>query len=117
MPRRLTINDIQQHKGQTPIVCLTAYTAPHATLLDPHVDILLVGDSLGMVLYGMETTLPVTLDLMCVHGKAVVQASEHALVVVDLPFGSYQESPQQAWQSAVRVMQETGCTAVKIEGG
>lgn len=117
MQQRLTIPALQQQKGQEPLVCLTAYTAPVAKILDAHVDILLVGDTVGMVLYGMDSTLPVTVDMMCAHGKAVVKASERALVVVDLPFGSYQESKEQAYRNAVRIMQETGCQAVKLEGG
>ncbi|MBF0393975.1 MAG: 3-methyl-2-oxobutanoate hydroxymethyltransferase [Alphaproteobacteria bacterium] len=115
--RRLTCRDIQARKGGQPVVCLTAYTATMARLLDPHVDILLVGDSLGMVIYGMETTLAVTLDMMIGHGRAVVRASRQACVVVDMPFGSYQESPAQAFRNAARVMAETGCAAVKLEGG
>ena len=113
--RRLTVRDIR--KRAEPIVCLTAYTAPMARLLDPHVDLLLVGDSLGMVLYGLESTVPVTLDMMIAHGAAVVRGSAHACVMVDLPFGSYQESPQQAFRSAARVLAETGCAGVKLEGG
>src|SRR3954469_16660954 len=95
-------------RGGTPIVSLTAYTTPMARLLDPHVDMLLVGDSLGMVLYGMDSTLPVTLDMMIAHGAAVVRGSRQACIVVDLPFGSYQESPEAAFRSAARVMAETG---------
>jgi 3-methyl-2-oxobutanoate hydroxymethyltransferase len=104
-------------KGGTPIVSLTAYTTPMARQLDPYVDMLLVGDSLGMVLYGMDSTLPVTLDMMIAHGAAVVRGSRQACIVVDLPFGSYQESPEAAFRSAARVMAETGCAAVKLEGG
>ncbi|SEL54711.1 ketopantoate hydroxymethyltransferase [Xaviernesmea oryzae] len=104
-------------KGQRPIVSLTAYTTPIARLLDPHVDLLLVGDSLGMVLYGMESTLGVTLEMMIAHGQAVMRGSQTACVVVDLPFGSYQASKEQAFLSAARVMKETGCSAVKLEGG
>jgi 3-methyl-2-oxobutanoate hydroxymethyltransferase len=104
-------------RGEKKIVSLTAYTTPIARLLDPHVDLLLVGDSLGMVLYGHDTTLPVTLDIMIAHGAAVVRGSSHACVVVDLPFGSYQESPQQAFASSARVLAETGAAAVKLEGG
>jgi 3-methyl-2-oxobutanoate hydroxymethyltransferase len=115
--KALSVPDIRAMKGATPIVCLTAYTTPMARLLDRHVDLLLVGDSLGMVLYGFDSTLPVTLDMMIQHGAAVVRGSEHACVVVDLPFGSYQESPAQAFRSAARVMKETGAAAVKIEGG
>lgn len=115
--KRLTIRDIRARKGAEPVVALTAYTTPMARLLDPHMDVLLVGDSLGMVLYGMETTLGVTVDLMINHGKAVVRGSSHACVVVDMPFASYQESPQQAYRNAARIMAETGCAAVKLEGG
>ena len=104
-------------KGGLPIVGLTAYTAPVARLLDPHVDFLLVGDSLGMVVYGFDSTLPVTVEMMVAHGAAVVRATARALVVVDLPFGGYQESPQQAFHNAARIMAETGCSAVKLEGG
>jgi 3-methyl-2-oxobutanoate hydroxymethyltransferase len=114
---RITIPQLVSRKGGEPIAVLTAYTAPIARLVDPHVDMILVGDSLGMVIYGMTSTLPVTLDMMAAHGKAVVNASAHAAVVVDLPFGSYQSSPQQAFASAVRLMVETGCDAVKMEGG
>ncbi|RAU23874.1 3-methyl-2-oxobutanoate hydroxymethyltransferase [Paramagnetospirillum kuznetsovii] len=115
--KRVTTRDIRARKGAEPIVVLTAYTAPIARLLDPHCDILLVGDSLGMVVYGMETTLGVTLDMMINHGRAVVRSSTHACVVVDMPFGSYQESPEQAFRNCARVMAETGCAAVKLEGG
>jgi 3-methyl-2-oxobutanoate hydroxymethyltransferase len=104
-------------KGGPPIVGLTAYTAPIARLLDPHVDFLLVGDSLGMVVYGFDSTLPVTLEMMAAHGAAVMRGSARALVVVDLPFGGYQESPEQAFRNAARIMAETGCAAVKLEGG
>ena len=114
---RITIPQLVGRKGGEPIAVLTAYTAPIARLVDPHVDMILVGDSLGMVIYGMTSTLSVTLDMMLAHGKAVVSASSHAAVVVDLPFGSYQTSPQQACTSAARVMAETGCDAVKMEGG
>jgi 3-methyl-2-oxobutanoate hydroxymethyltransferase len=88
-----------------------------AQLLDPHCDMLLVGDSLGQVIYGLPSTIPVTLDMMCAHGAAVVRGSWHALVAVDMPFGSYEASPQQAFESAARIMKETGCAAVKLEGG
>ncbi len=117
LPKRLTTVDLSQRKGGIPVVMLTAYTAPMARLLDNHVDVLLVGDSLGMVLYGMDTTLGVTLDMMIAHGQAVVRGSQRALVAVDMPFGSYQESPQQAFRAAARVMAETGAAAVKLEGG
>jgi 3-methyl-2-oxobutanoate hydroxymethyltransferase len=113
----VTIPQLKASKGGTPGVALTAYTTPMARLLDPHVDVLSVGDSVGMVLYGMETTLGVTLDMMICHGAAVVRGAKRACVVVDLPFGSYQESPQLAFRSAARVMAETGCSAVKLEGG
>ncbi len=115
--RRTSVPDIVALKGQRPIVALTAYTAPFASLLDVHSDILLVGDSLGMVLYGMDSTLPVTLDDMIRHGRCVAKASAHACVIVDLPFGSYQTSPQQAFASAAQVMKETGAQGVKLEGG
>ncbi|HEY8871412.1 MAG TPA: 3-methyl-2-oxobutanoate hydroxymethyltransferase, partial [Stellaceae bacterium] len=98
-------------------VCLTAYTASVARLLDHEVDLLLVGDSLAMTVYGFDSTLPVTLDMMIAHGAAVVRSTEHALIVVDLPFGSYQASPDQAFRAAARVLAETGCAAVKLEGG
>jgi 3-methyl-2-oxobutanoate hydroxymethyltransferase len=115
--RRTTVPQIRARKGGEPIACLTAYTAPVAKHLDPCLDLLLVGDSLAMVVYGMDSTVGVTVDMMIAHGKAVVRATEQALVVVDLPFGSYQESPQQAFRTAARVMAETGCQAVKMEGG
>lgn len=115
--KRITLHDILKHKGQEPLVCLTAYTAPFAHILDQHCDILLVGDSMGMVLYGMESTLGVTTEMMIAHGKAVVNASSRSFVVVDMPFGSYQASPTQAFEAAARVMAETGCQAVKLEGG
>jgi len=115
--RRKTILDIQKLKGNMPVVVLTAYTAPMARLLDEHVDILVVGDSLGMVLYGMESTLPVSLDIMIAHGRAVVNASKSAMVVVHMPFGSYQGSKEAAFNSCARVLKETSCHAVKIEGG
>lgn len=115
--RRVTVPEILKRKGREPIVSLTAYHAHTARYLDPHVDFLLVGDSLGMVMYGMETTLGVTLDMMIAHGAAVVRGTEHALVVVDMPFGSYEESPEIAFRNAARVIKETGCTAVKMEGG
>jgi 3-methyl-2-oxobutanoate hydroxymethyltransferase len=104
-------------KGGAPIVGLTAYTAPIAQLLDPHVDFLLVGDSVGMVVYGFDSTLPVTVEMMIAHGAAVMRASSQAVIVVDLPFGSYQESREQAFRTASRIMAETGCAAVKLEGG
>ncbi|WP_028745833.1 3-methyl-2-oxobutanoate hydroxymethyltransferase [Rhizobium mesoamericanum] len=115
--KRLTTASIRAMKGNERVVCLTAYTTPIARLLDPHCDLLLVGDSLGMVLYGMETTVGVTLDMMAAHGRAVMRGVSHACVIVDLPFGSYQESKEQAFRNAVRLMQETGCDGVKLEGG
>ena len=119
--KRLTVPAIKQRKfeGKTvePLVMLTAYTARQAQLLDPHCDLLLVGDSLGQVIYGLPSSLQVTLDMMCAHGAAVVRGSYHSVVVVDLPFGSYEASPQQAFAAASRVMAETGCAAIKLEGG
>jgi len=115
--KRLTAPDIRARKGGGRLVMLTAYHALSARLADPHCDILLVGDSLGNVLYGFDTTLQVTLDMMIMHGRAVVAASRYALVVVDMPFQSYEESKEQAFASASRIMRETGCGAVKIEGG
>lgn len=115
--QRLTAPDIRAMKGGKPIVCLTAYTKPTAETLDGHVDLLLVGDSVAMVLYGMETTLGISLETMIGHGKAVVRGSNTALVAVDMPFGSYQESKEKAFCNAARIMSETGCQAVKLEGG
>lgn len=115
--KRITTPQIRAMKGGTPIVCLTAYTALTAVLLDEHVDLLLVGDSLGMVLYGMESTIGVTLDMMIAHGQAVMRGSKRACVIVDLPFASYQESKEQAFRNAARVMKEVGCAGVKLEGG
>ncbi|MDB5488524.1 MAG: panB [Reyranella sp.] len=115
--RRKSTPQIRARKGGEPIVCLTAYTTQMARWLDPHVDLLLVGDSLGMVVYGFDSTLPVTLDMMIAHGSAVMRGSSHACVIVDLPFGSYQASPEQAFHSAARVMSETGASGVKLEGG
>lgn len=119
--KRLTVPAIQRRKfdGQTnePLVMLTAYTVRMAQLLDPHCDMLLVGDSLGQVVYGLPSTLAVSLDMMCAHGAAVVRGSYHSVVVVDMPFGSYEASPEAAFTSASRVMAETGCAAIKLEGG
>lgn len=115
--KSLSAPAIRAMKGAAPIVCLTAYTTPMARLLDEHVDVMLVGDSVGMVLYGFDSTLPVTLEMMIAHGAAVVRGARRACVVVDLPFGSYQESPAQAFRNAARVMKETGAAAVKLEGG
>jgi 3-methyl-2-oxobutanoate hydroxymethyltransferase len=115
--KRKTPADIRAQKGKVPVVSLTAYTAPIARLLDPVVDLLLVGDSLGMVLYGFDTTIPVTLDIMIAHGAAVVRSSKQGCVIVDMPFGSYQASPAEAFKNSARVMAETGCAGVKLEGG
>ncbi len=117
MTKRRTVQTIRQMKGQKQIVTLTAYHAPMAELLDPHADILLVGDSLGMVLYGMPSTLPVTLEMMSLHGKAVTRASKEALVVVDMPFGSYQAGKEEAFKNAVALLQSTTAHAIKLEGG
>ncbi len=114
---RLTVPQLRAAKAGEKIVVLTAYTAPMAALLDEHCDMLMVGDSLGMVVYGFDSTLPVTLDMMINHGAAVVRASSHACVVVDMPFGSYQASPEQAFTNAARVVKETGAACVKMEGG
>jgi 3-methyl-2-oxobutanoate hydroxymethyltransferase len=115
--RRLTAPDIRARKGGEPIVALTSYHAHTARILDEHCDVILVGDSLGMVMHGLETTLPVTLDMMILQGHAVMRGSRRALVVVDMPFGSYEASKEQAFMSAARVLKETGCGAVKLEGG
>ena len=119
--KRMTAPAIRARKvgGRTeqPIVMLTAYTMRMAQLLDPHCDMLLVGDSLAQVIYGLPSTIPVTMEMMCAHGAAVVRGSWHALVGVDMPFGSYEASPAQAFESASRIMKETGCAAVKLEGG
>lgn len=114
---RVTIPDLVARKGGTPVVCLTAYTKPIAEILDNYVDLVLVGDSVGMVLYGMETTMGVTLQMMIEHGKAVRRALKRACLVVDMPFGTYEESPEVAFRNASLVMKETGCTAIKLEGG
>src|SRR3954451_22676373 len=115
--KRVTAPDIASRKGGEPIVALTSYHAHTAAIADKYVDFLLVGDSLGMVMHGFETTLPVPLDLMIMHGAAVVRGSSRSLVVVDMPFGSYEESPAIAFRNAVRVIKETGCGAIKLEGG
>jgi 3-methyl-2-oxobutanoate hydroxymethyltransferase len=117
MAKRISTRDIRLQKGERPIVCLTAYTAPTAKLLDAHVDLLLVGDTVGMVLYGMESTLAVDMDMMIRHGRAVVTSSNNACVVVDMPFGSYQVSPEEAFRNAAQILTETGAQAVKLEGG
>src|ERR1700730_17143795 len=113
--KRRSIGDLV--KGGPPIVGLTAYTAPIAQILDPHVDFLLVGDSVGMVVYGFASTLAVTVEMMIAHGAAVMRGSSQALIVVDMPFGSYQGSSEQAFRTAARITAETGCAAVKLEGG
>ena len=119
--RRLTVPAIRRRKvdGVTaePVVMLTAYTARQAQLLDAHCDLLLVGDSLGQVIYGLDSSVPVTLEMMIAHGAAVGRGSYHSVVVVDLPFGTYEASPQAAFASASRVLKETGCAAIKLEGG
>src|SRR6201998_2217924 len=115
--RRLTAPDIRARKGGDPIVCLTSYHAHTARVVDRYCDVILVGDSLGMVMHGLETTVPVTLDMMILQGHAVMRGSKHALVVVDMPFGSYEASREQAFHSAVRILKETHCGAVKLEGG
>jgi 3-methyl-2-oxobutanoate hydroxymethyltransferase len=119
--KRMTAPSIRARKvgggTEQPIVMLTAYTMRMAQLLDAHCDMLLVGDSLGQVIYGLPSTIPVTMEMMCAHGAAVVRGSWHALVAVDMPFGSYEASPEQAFESASRILKETGCAAVKLEGG
>ncbi|MGI8943787.1 MAG: 3-methyl-2-oxobutanoate hydroxymethyltransferase, partial [Qipengyuania sp.] len=119
--KRLTVPEIRAHKKDgkvdQPLVMLTAYTARQAQLLDEHCDLLLVGDSLGQVIYGLPSTIPVTLDMMANHAAAVVRGSYHAVVVVDMPFGSYEQSPQQAFASAARLLKDSGAAAVKLEGG
>ncbi len=115
--KAVTVPAIRKRKGGRPLVCLTAYSAPMARALDSHVDLLLVGDSLAMVLYGQDSTLGVTLDQMIAHGRAVARGAKRACVIVDMPFGSYQESPAQAFRNAARVLAETGCAGVKLEGG
>ncbi len=115
--KRMTPPDIRVRKGGEPLVCLTAYDAPMAALLDPHCDFLLVGDSVGMVVHGLPNTIGVTLDMMILHGQAVMRGSKQALVCVDMPFSSYERSKEQAFDNAARVLQETGCQAVKVESG
>jgi len=119
--KRLTVPRIRTHKTDgvsgEPLVMLTAYTARQAQLLDQHCDLLLVGDSLGQVIYGLPSTVPVTLDMMAAHGAAVVRGSYHAVVVVDMPFGSYEASKEQAFESASFLVKQTGAAAVKLEGG
>ena len=115
--KRLTVPRIRQRKGGEPLVLLTAYTVRMAQIMDPHCDMLLVGDSLGQVIYGLPHTVAVTMEMMALHGAAVVRGSYHAAVVVDMPFGSYEASPEQAFANAARLLKETGAAAVKMEGG
>lgn len=116
--KRFTVPQIAKRKnGDEPIVMLTAYSAPMAAAVDAHAEMILVGDSLGMVVHGLPSTIGVTLEMMILHGQAVMRGSSRAMVVVDMPFGSYEESPQQAFQNARRIMADTGCGAVKLEGG
>src|ERR1700755_2116692 len=116
--RRLTTPEITARKGAAePIVCLTAYTAPMAAILDPHCDVLLVGDSVGMVVHGLPNTVGVTLEMMIMHGQAVMRGARKALVVVDMPFGSYEADPHEAYVNATRVLKETGAQAIKLESG
>lgn len=113
----LTASSIQARKGGTPLVCLTAYTTPIARLVDPECDVVLVGDSVGMVLHGLPSTLGVTMEMMIMHGQAVMRGLSRALCVIDMPFGSYEENPAQAFRNASRLLAETGAGAVKLEGG
>ena len=115
--RRITVPDLRARKGGEPIVSLTSYHAHTAAVVDKFADFILVGDSLGMVMHGMESTIGVSLELMIMHGKAVVRGTKRALVVVDMPFGSYEESPEQAFRNAAKIMMDTQCQAVKLEGG
>ncbi|MDX1291897.1 MAG: 3-methyl-2-oxobutanoate hydroxymethyltransferase [Hyphomonas sp.] len=114
---RKTVKDIAAAKGGQPLVCLTAYDAPMAEIMDPHADLILVGDSVGMVVHGLPSTVGVTMEMMILHGQAVMRGSQQAFVVVDMPFGSYETSEDQAFLNAARIMKETGCQAVKIESG
>ncbi|MDD9979707.1 MAG: 3-methyl-2-oxobutanoate hydroxymethyltransferase [Boseongicola sp.] len=115
--RRTTVPQLAARKGGDPIVSLTSYHAHTAAIVDGYADFILVGDSLGMVMHGMETTVGVPLDLMIMHGRAVVRGTKKALIVVDMPFGTYEESPNVAFRNAAKIMKETGCGAVKLEGG
>jgi 3-methyl-2-oxobutanoate hydroxymethyltransferase len=115
--KRVTAPEITARKGGAPIVCLTAYTAPVAEILDEACDLLLVGDSVGMVVHGLPNTVGVTMEMMILHGQAVMRASRRALVVVDMPFGSYEGSKEKAYENAARLLKETGCQAVKVESG
>jgi len=115
--KRVTARDITVAKGKTPVVCLTAYTTPMAEILDEACDLLLVGDSLGMVVHGMPNTVGVTMEMMILHGQAVMRGSKRAMVIVDMPFGSYEGAPEEAYANAVRIMKETGAQGVKVESG
>ncbi|MGN6363725.1 3-methyl-2-oxobutanoate hydroxymethyltransferase [Asticcacaulis taihuensis] len=115
--KRLTAPEIRARKGKTPLVVLTAYTTPMARIMDPHCDILLVGDSLGMVIHGLPNTIGVTMEMMSLHGQAVMRGADTAFVVVDMPFGSYEAGVEQAFANAVRLLKETGAQAVKVESG
>ena len=115
--RRIAAPDITARKGREPLVCLTAYTAPMAEILDEVCDVLLVGDSVGMVLHGLPNTVGVTLEMMILHGQAVMRGSRRAMVVVDMPFGSYEAGPELAYANAVRVLKETGAQGIKVESG
>ncbi|HEY9236353.1 MULTISPECIES: 3-methyl-2-oxobutanoate hydroxymethyltransferase [Phenylobacterium] len=115
--RRVSAPDITARKGATPIVCLTAYTAPVAEILDEHCDIMLVGDSVGMVVHGLPNTVGVTMEMMILHGQAVMRAAKRAMVAIDMPFGSYEGAPEEAYANAARLMKETGAQAVKVESG
>src|SRR5471032_1378814 len=115
--RRMTAPQVTARKGGEPIVCLTAYTAPVAAILDEVCDLLLVGDSVGMVLHGLPNTVGVTLEMMILHGQAVMRGAKRAMVVVDMPFGSYEGGPEIAYANAVRVMKQTGAQAIKVESG
>lgn len=115
--RRISAPEITARKGGEPIVCLTAYTAPMAEMLDEHCDLLLVGDSVGMVVHGLPNTVGVTLEMMILHGQAVMRTAKRALVVIDMPFGSYEGSAEKAYDNAARIMKETGAQAIKVESG
>ncbi|TVP72577.1 MAG: 3-methyl-2-oxobutanoate hydroxymethyltransferase [Rhodobacteraceae bacterium] len=115
--RRMTVPQIRARKGGDPIVSLTSYHAHTAAIVDKYADFILVGDSLGMVMHGMDSTIGVPLDLMIMHGRAVVRGTKRALIIVDMPFGTYEESPNMAFRNAAQIMKETGCGAVKLEGG
>jgi 3-methyl-2-oxobutanoate hydroxymethyltransferase len=115
--KRMTVPGITARKGGEPLVCLTCYDAPTAEIMDPHCDVLLVGDSLGMAVHGLPSTVGVTLEMMILHGQAVMRGAKRALVVIDMPFGSYEAGVETAYANAVRVLKETGAQAVKVESG